>query len=299
MDAPVAAPVLPPALSGERIEFESPAGRLSVYVDGQGPPLLLVHSMNACGSAAEMRPLHAHCRSFRTVFSVDLPGFGFSERSDRVYSPRLMTDALHAFVALIQRRCGPGPVDALALSLGCEFLARAASEAPDVFGRLALVSPTGFSGRKRLRGPPGSTRGMAWLYRTLRGPGTGWAGRVFGWLTRPGVVRYFLERSWGSKAIDEPLWAYDLLSAAQPGAPFAPLYFLSADLFSADIHTVYEQLHMPVWVSHGQRGDFTNYRSLALVLGRPNWQVTVYPTGALPYFEIPAEFCAAFERFLR
>ena len=36
-------PELPPAVSGERFEFESEAGRLSAYVAGQGPPLLLIH----------------------------------------------------------------------------------------------------------------------------------------------------------------------------------------------------------------------------------------------------------------
>ena len=30
-----------------------------------------------------------------------------------------------------------------------------------------------------------------------------------------------------------------------------------------------------------------------------NWHVTVYPTGALPYFELPAEFNTALEDFLR
>ena len=155
---------LPPALSGERLEFESPAGRLSVYVAGQGPPLLLVHSINASGSAAEMRPLHEHYLASRTVFSVDLPGYGFSERSDRVYTPRLMTDAVHAVTAQIALRCGPEPIDALALSLSCEFQARAAAEAPGRYRSLALVSPTGFSGRRAWRGAPGSNRGLPWLY---------------------------------------------------------------------------------------------------------------------------------------
>ena len=39
-----------PALSGERFEFASPAGRLSAYIAGQGPPLLLIHSVNAAAS---------------------------------------------------------------------------------------------------------------------------------------------------------------------------------------------------------------------------------------------------------
>ena len=288
---------LPAAVSGERFEFASPAGRLSVYVAGHGPPLLLIHSINASASAAEMRPLHEHYRADHTVFSVDLPGYGFSDRSDRAYTPRLMTDAVHAFSAHIQVRCGPAPVDALALSLSCEYLARAAAEAPDRYRSVALVSPTGFRGLRPWRAAPGSTRVQPWLYTALRGPGAAWGGAVFRALTRPGVIRYFLRRTWGSKEIDEALWAYDVITTKAAGAEHAPLHFLSANLFSADIHTVYEQLAMPVWMSHGVRGDFTDYRGKVIVETRPNWQFTVFSTGALPYFEVPQEFCNAYDRF--
>lgn len=291
---------LPAAVSGERFEFVSPAGPLSVYVAGEGPPLLLVHSVNAAASAAEMRPLHEHYRLSRTVFTVDLPGYGFSDRSDRDYTPRLMTDAVHAVTAYMSARCGPAPIDALAVSLSCEFLSRAAAETPDHYRRVALVSPTGFRGLRPWREAPGSTRGQAWLYKALRGPGRGegWGGAVFRALTRPGVIRYFLQRTWGSKDIDETLWAYDVLTAQVGGAQHAPLHFLSAKLFSADIHTVYEQLDMPVWMSHGVRGDFTDYRGQVIVQGRSNWQFTTFPTGALPYFELPQDFCEAFDQFL-
>ncbi|MFM7295232.1 MAG: alpha/beta fold hydrolase, partial [Burkholderiales bacterium] len=107
-------PSLPAALSGKRFEFDSIAGRISCYVDGSGPPLMLVHSVNAAASAAEIRPLHEHYRQTHTVFSLDLPGYGFSERTDRAYTPRLMTNALHAMVSQIQGHCGAAPVDALA-----------------------------------------------------------------------------------------------------------------------------------------------------------------------------------------
>jgi pimeloyl-ACP methyl ester carboxylesterase len=289
---------LPHAVSGERFEFDSSAGRLSAYVAGEGVPLLLIHSINASGSAAEMRPLHEHYRATRLVYSIDLPGFGFSERSDRNYTPRLMTDAIHAVVAQIRLRCGPRPIDALALSLSSEFLARAAAEMPAAYRSIALVSPTGFSGSRSWRGPAGSTRRIPWLYQVLRGPGAGWGGAVFRGLTRPGVIRYFLRRTWGSKDIDEALWRYDVLSTRCSGAEHAPLHFLAAGLFSADIHTVYEQLELPVWMSHGVRGDFTDYRGKAIVEARPNWRFHVFPTGALPYFEVPERFCAAYDEFL-
>jgi pimeloyl-ACP methyl ester carboxylesterase len=287
---------LPPAVDGELIHVDSGGHRVAAYVAGQGPPMMLVHSVNAAGSAAEVRPLHAHFSRSRTVFSIDLPGFGQSERADIAYTPRVMTDALLALLPAIRARCGERPVDALALSLSSEYLARAAVEQPGAWRSLALVSPTGFSGTTHRHGPPGSTRGLPWLYRALRGPG--WGGALFRGLTRPGVVRYFLERTWGSKSIDEALWQYDLLTTRQPGAEYAPLHFLSAGLFSADINTLYEQLQQPVWMAHGVRGDFTDYRGKRWIEGRSNWRLSIYPTGALPHFEVTAAFCSHYEAFL-
>jgi pimeloyl-ACP methyl ester carboxylesterase len=292
------APSLPPPVPGEALRLNGRAGPMTVHVAGQGPPLLLVHSVNAAASAAEVRPLHTHYAATRTVFSPDLPGYGLSERSDRPYTPRLMTDALHDVSALIHQRCGPAPFDALAVSLASEFLARAATERPADYRSLALVSPTGFNGTTPRRGAPGSTREMAWLGGLFRGPGQIWGGALFRGLTRPGVIRYFLKRTWGSDQIDEDLWAYDVLTTRQPGAEFAPLCFLSGAMFSADIHIVYESLTAPVWVTHGVRGDFTDYRGLGLVSERANWQVAVLPTGALPYFEVPQQFIAGYDAFL-
>lgn len=75
---------------------------------------------------------------------------------------------------------------------------------------------------------------------------------------RPGVIRYFLRRTWGGPTIDEDMARYAELTTRVPGAEHAPLAFLSAQLFSQDSNTVYEQLTQPVWMSHGVRGDFTD-----------------------------------------
>ena len=294
---------LPPALSGERIEFDSVAGRLNYYriapasLANSAPPMLLIHSMNASGSAAEMRPLYEHYGATRTVYAMDLPGFGLSERSDRVYVPRLMTDAVHAMVARIRAEHNAAQVDALALSLGCEFLARAAQESPADYRSVALVSPTGFNGKKPRLGPPESLVGSFRAHRVLAWPG--WSDFLFRQLTRPSVVRFFLEKTWGSKRIDETLYQYDIAITKQPGAKHAPFYFLSALLFSADIMHVYDALKMPTWLVHGVRGDFVDYGLKSRFENAANWTMDVMTTGAIPYFEVPDEFFARYDAFLK
>ena len=137
---------------------------------------------------------------------------------------------------------------------------------------------------------------MPGLHAALTGPG--WGPWLFGQLTRPGVVRYFLRRTFGSETIDDTLWADAVAAARAPGAHHAPLHFLSAGLFSADVLALYEALSMPVWASHGTRGDFTDYRGRVHLDGRPNWRWTVYEGGAMPYFEHTEAFCMALRRFL-
>lgn len=258
--------------------------------------MLLVHSVNAAASAYEIRPVFEHHRVRRPVQAFDLPGFGLSERGPRQYTARLMTDAVLTVAEDLRRRHGGSRLDLLGLSLGSEFVARAAVEQPEWFRSLTLVSPTGLNGRKRFYGPPGSNREV-WLSRTLLVERP-WAPTLFRWLTEPWVVRYFLERTFGGKTIDEGLWRYSVLTAAQPGALHAPLAFLSATLFSADVNRLYESLTLPVWMVHGDRGDFQDYRGESTVIGRPNWSFRTMQTGALPYFERPEEFFQAHDAFL-
>lgn len=291
---------LPAPVSGEALDITSNAGPLTSYVAGPSgggaPPLLLIHSINAAGSAYEVQPLHEHYRQSRRVYSLELPGYGHSDRSDRVYSLRLMTDAVLAMTEEIRRREGVAQIDALAVSLSSEFLARAASELPAAYRSLALVSPTGFDRRGPYTGPPGTSRGKAWLYRLFTMPL--WRRGFFDLLTSRASIRYFLEKTWGGKHIDEGMLEYARLTTRDPDAHHVPYYFISGFLFAADITTVYGSLTQPVWMSHGVRGDFVDYRHKQAFAGRANWSFTVFDSGALPHFERTQEFIAAYDSFL-
>lgn len=289
---------LPPAVPGERREFASKAGRLSYYRAGPGgpaAPLLLVHSINAAASAYEVLPLYEHYRKSRTVYALELPGYGFSERGDRAYSPRLMTDAILAMVAEIASTHGAAPIDALALSLSSEFLARAATEQPAAFRTLAIVSPTGFNRNTPDEAPAGSTRAMPGLRRAFTFPL--WSRAFFDLLTSRPSIRFFLQKTWGGKQIDEGLLEYDHLTTHQPGAQHAPYFFVTGFLFSRDIRRIYRALRQPVWMVHGTRGDFVDYSGAEAFKRLPHWQVHELPTGALPHFERLEDFVRSYDAF--
>lgn len=292
---------LPAPVSGQRHEINSRVGRLTYYsagpeTEGKLPPLLLIHSINAAGSAYEIKPLYEHYRKSRTVYALELPGFGHSERGKREYTVRMMTDAILIMVREIQNVHGRKPIDALAVSLSSEFLARAVTETPLTFRTAALVSPTGFRSRDATTKWRDGTRAMPWLHALFEFPL--WSEAFFRLLTSQAGIRYFLRKTWGGPNIDEGLAEYDYLTTHQPGAQHAPYYFVSGYLFSENIIRLSHSLTLPVWMAHGVRGDFVDYTNKTVVEGRANWTIKVFPIGAMPHFETKDAFVKAYDEFL-
>lgn len=298
---------LPDVLSGQRRELRDvEAGRVSYYADGPGHPgarggenrrpVLLVHSINASASAHEVKPVYDALKGDRPTYALDLPGFGHSERSDRDYVQRLMMDAILAVARDIDEAHSNTGVDALAVSLSCEFLARAALECPGLFHSLALVSPTGFARNASRKGRAEDDLGRPGVLRFLQRPGVGKP--LYRLLASRASIRFFLRKTWGSKQIDEEFFETSCLMARHPAAHRAPFYFLSGYLFSANIPMAYAEVRQPVWMCHGNRGDFNDYSRTEAIDGKANWRMTEYETGALPYFEITERFVDDYRRFL-
>ncbi len=299
-------PSMPPPLAAPRVELaDARVGRIICYGDGPAAPtdqrpLLLIHSVNAAATAYEMKPLFEHYRQLRPVYALDLPGFGLSDRADRIYTPRVMTDAILLAVHDIRRRHSDVTIDAIALSLGCEFAARAGTEAPNLFRSLALISPTGLDRRAeaaaKSAGNRDTTRAMPWVRSILNVPL--WKHGFFTLLTSRASIRFFLRKTFGRKDIDEGLLDYDYITTHQPGAENAPYSFVSGYLFSANALKLYQALSMPVWMVHGVRGDFVDYQGKHAVEGLPNWRIEVMQTGAMPHFEQLDKVVASYDDFL-
>jgi pimeloyl-ACP methyl ester carboxylesterase len=278
------------------IFYGQTTGRLSAYVDrsAAGRPLVLIHSVNAAASSYEMRPIFDHYRSRRPVYALDLPGFGFSDRTERVYSPQLYQDAI---LDLLTSQVGE-PADVIALSLGCEFAARAALARPDLFHSLALISPSGFNQRDTVRSSQlASQRGSSEaVYRLLSFPL--WGRAVYDLIATRRSIEFFLKQSFVGP-IAPGLVDYDYATAHQPGAHYAPLYFVSGQLFTREVRQeVYERLTVPVLVIY-DRDAFSRFDTLPEVVeGHAHWHaMRISPTLGLPHFERLTDTAQALDAF--
>ncbi len=261
------------AVKGDLMQFRSRrSGMLAYYSAGplkKGvPPLLLIHSVNAAASSYEMKPLFDYYSHSRRVIALDLPGFGFSERGDRPYTPALYRDAI---LDLTEHALGNEVVDAVGLALGGEFLAQAALARPDKFRALTFISPTGMSMRDEMK------MGSDVVLGLLRTPL--WARPLFDLLTsRPGL-KYFLR--FGQKTpVSKNTVNYAYVTSHQPDAEVAPFHSLAAKLSTPAIFQTYCALTQPSLLIYGQ-DPIARFDRAAQLADLPNWRV------------VPAEYAGA------
>jgi len=280
---------LKPAIpNAEHRVIRTDAGNLFCYTDtsARGRPLLLVHSVNAAASSIEMLPLFERFRGKRPVYALDLPGFGFSSRRDQIYSPDLCKRAI---VDVLDREIsGEHPVDVIALSLASEFAALAAIENPHSIRSLTMISPTGF-GSGTLSPSESRRKGLSVPL---------WSQAFYDLLTSHPSLRYFLKKSF-SGSVPRELVNYGYDTSHQPGARFAPLYFLSGQLFTQEVRRrVYNAVPVPVLVLYDRDG-YTSFEYLEpFARNRMNWiSRRIEMTRGLPHWERPGETAKALEYF--
>jgi len=282
---------LPESLDAARHGLQTVAGHMAFYADTSAPgtPLVLLHSINASPTAIEVKPLFDHYRGSRPVYAPELPGFGFSDRSSRDYTPALFAKAINDFLS----RLPGGAADVLALSTTAEFVARAALDHPDHFRSLALVSPTGM-GR---RDPP-SAKTQARLKKLFNTPVLSPA--LYKLLTSRPSIRYFLGLSFQG---DVPVELIDQACATVrvPGASHAPFDFLSMGMFTPGASgRLYRPLQRPTLVLYDQDPNVAFDLLETLQQENPNIQsCRIAPTQGLPHFDEPDKTFGALDEFWR
>lgn len=269
----------------------SGAGDYEVYwyydIEAEGRPLLFVHSINAAPSAIELKPLFQHFRSYRSVYAPDLPGFG---RSTRHVGMMTASDFAKNISSIIDQMSPSEPPDVIALSLGCEFVARAVVECGASVRSLTFISPTGFSRRQP---PPLQAQKRLRRLFDFAGFGRG----AFKLLRLERSIRYFYGMNF-SGSVPSELVAYALKTTRQPAAHEMPLQFLSMSLFTPNaVGLLYEKLDVPVLVLFDEDPNVT-FELFEQFEDSPTWQFKrIGPSLGMPQWEHPEKTVAAIESF--
>ena len=281
---------LPNLIGGEEGWMEWRGHRLAYTSRGDGPPLLLLHSIGLSSWSYEWRHNVDALSTSYTVHTLDLLGFGRSDRPGIHYSPRLYLSLIGDFV----RRVVQAPVALVGAGLSGAYAVELAANDPAQFPLLALVAPTGLA---RLRGRPTTTDGAGRQLVSTPVVGTAaWNARV----TRPALRRALLEAYYRDRRVTPELLDVAVATTHQPGAKFAPAAWQASQL-NLDIRAALRRLLQPTLLVWGAQAELNPVEeSFAYRALKRDLRVAILdPAGDQPQDERPEEFDEVLLDFLR
>ncbi len=268
-------------IGGEEGGFEWRGRRIAFTRRGSGPPILLVHGIHAAAWSYEWHDNVDYLAKNNTVYTIDLLGFGRSDRPAIRYSARLYISLISDFAHQVIGE----PCVLVATSLAGAYAIVLGARDPERFPALALIAPTGLV---RLNKPGGVTNEAGRL--AVEAPVIGTA--MFNALVSKRSLRYYLEKTYSDNTIvtDDLIDIY-YWASHQQGARHAPAAFLSGQL-NIDVRQALRRLTQPallVWGEEGSAAPIEEYRGFRAI--KPDLELAVMtPAGDLPHDEQPDDF---------
>ncbi len=268
-------------IGGEEGGFEWRGRRIAFTRRGNGPPILLVHGIHAAAWSYEWHDNVDYLAKSNTVYTIDLLGFGRSDRPAIRYSARLYISLISDFAHQVIGE----PCVLVATSLAGAYAIVLGARDPERFPALALIAPTGLV---RLNKPGGVTNEAGRL--AVEAPVIGTA--MFNALVSKRSLRYYLEKTYSDDTIvTEDLIDIYYWASHQQGARHAPAAFLSGQL-NIDVRHALRRLTQPallVWGEEGSAAPIEEYRGFRAI--KPDLELAVMtPAGDLPHDERPDDF---------
>lgn len=247
----------------------------------QRPPLIFLHSLGGGSSAYEWSKVYPAFATDYRVIAPDLIGWGQSAHPARDYRTE---DYLTILTTLLEQ-VGDGPVPVCATSLTAGLCLRLATQRPDLFQSLFVVSPAGY-------GDFGVNYQATLSAQIAALPGVDRVVYALGAANELAVTTFmqqflFAERD---RITPEMVKAY-LASATQFNAEYAALASLKGSI-CFDLSLYLPQLRVPTMMIWGERSRFQSSevgQRLAKLNPGAIQRFEILPdAGVLPHLEVPA-----------
>jgi pimeloyl-ACP methyl ester carboxylesterase len=268
-------------LGGEEGGFEWRDRRIAFTKHGEGPPVLLVHGIHPAAWSYEWRNNVDALAKTNTVYTIDLLGFGRSDRPAIRYSARLYISLISDFVS----RVIDAPCVLVASSLSGAYAIVLAARDPHRFPAVALIAPSGLVRQNEPVGLGGEAGRLA-----VETPIAGTA--MFNALVSRPSLRRSLRSSYANDAlVTRELVEIYYATSHQRGARHAPAAFVSGHL-NIDVRNALRRLTQPALLVWGEQGsiapveEFRGFREL-----KRDFEISVLsPAGDLPHDERAEDF---------
>ncbi len=276
-------------IGGEEGTFRWRGHRVFYTRRGTGSPLLLIHAIHAAASSFEWREVVDALAETHTVYTIDLIGFGLSDRPRARYTARFYIGLIGDFAAQVIGK----PCVLVASSLSAAYAIVLGARDPGRFPALVLIEPTGLVRLHEAPSTGGDTARFA-----FETPVVGTA--LFNGMVSRRSLRYYLERIYSDDALvnEELIDAY-FCTAHQPGAKFAPAAFVAGHL-NLDVRRALRRLAQPallVWGEHAAETPVEEARGF--LTAKPDLDVAILDhAGDLPHDERPTDFIETVTAFL-
>ena len=261
--------------------FDWRGHRIAFTKRGSGPPILLIHGIHAAAWSYEWHDNVEQLAQGNTVYTIDLLGFGRSDRPAVRYSARLYISLISDFVHQVIAE----PCVLVATSLSGAYAIVLGARDPGRFPAIALIAPTGLVRLNKISGAGGEAGRLA-----VETPIVGTA--MFNGLVSRRSIRYWLEKTYS----DDTIVTDDLVdiyywTSHQRGARHAPAAFISGNL-NIDVRQALRRLTQPtllIWGEEGSIAPIEEFRGFRGV--KPDIELAVLtPAGDLPHDERPGDF---------
>ena len=274
---------------GESYRFKQ--GKVCYQRLGEGPPVLLLHSLGPGHSCEEWRSVAERLAESREVFAPDLLGWGRSEKPPLTYDGELYIELIAEFV---QRVIGARPA-VVAAGLPAAYAVQLAVDQAELFRALALVVPTGIE----LHGDEPDFKD-AMVHRLLRLPILG-TSALNVYTSRSAIANYLRREVYARpEAVAGALIELHYRSSHQQGAHNALAAYLSGYL-NHGVREILGRVDVPVWLGWGRQAASPTVESADLWLQHlANADLEVFEaSGILPHAERPEDFSRRLDAFLQ
>src|SRR5437763_6508621 len=271
---------LPNLIGGEEGGFQWRDWRIAFTKRGSGPPILLMHGIHAAAWSYEWRNNVDYLARHNTVDTIDLLGFGRSDRPAIRYSARLYISLISDFVS----RVIDAPCVLVASTLSGAYAIVLAARDPHRFPAVALIAPSGLVRPNEPVGIGGEAGRLA-----VETPIAGTA--MFNALVSRPQLRRYLKNAYSNDAlVTRELVEIYYATSHQRGARYAPAAFLSGNL-NIDVRHALRRLSQPallVWGEQGSMAPVEEFRGFREI--KRDFEISVLSlAGDLPHDERAAD----------